>query len=71
MMWQSQKWEDRLGSIETAQILVHNQFADQYLWQYLLVEKFSEMTLDQEYKVRNEVGPFLKACFENGDRDQF
>jgi len=60
-MEQSERWEDRIGAMAGAKCLVKSQFAQGYLWEHLLLEKFSVLTTDAEYKVRTQVGFLLKA----------
>ena len=60
LMLNSRRWEDRFGAIngiiamnETNQSTATSQEMDEFLWKTILLDRFPEMLVDAEFRVRN------------------
>jgi hypothetical protein len=65
LMMNSKRWEDRLGAMCGAQALVSNKHAEEFLWSFILKDKLKLLSEDEEFKVRNHMGPLLKTILES------
>lgn len=84
-MFNSKRWEDRFGAIQTSVLLVRyfyparvegKDFSPEdaesnaarpvdsalcdFVWNHIRIERIPELLVDEEYRVRNAVGPLLR-----------
>ena len=71
VMFSSQRWEDRFGAIFGCTVLAGK--ARNLTWEYLLKsvleEKIPSLVFDPEFRVRSQVGAFLKAALTPADTE--
>jgi hypothetical protein len=52
LMFNSSRWEDRIGALSGAEILAKNPKAESFIWEKIMQEKMPNIVVDEEYKVR-------------------
>ena len=75
VMFNSARWEDRFGAIDGSTLLIQNFYPAQageekplvdsalrdYVWNTIRIERIGPLLIDPEFRVRNQVGPLLRA----------
>jgi hypothetical protein len=73
-MYNSKRWEDRYGAINASVLLVSKFYPvsqgeekaivdsalSDFVWNTIRIEKIPFLIVDDEFRVRNQVGPLLK-----------
>ena len=57
-MFNSIRWEDRFGAINGSLAFIEqeqgrSESMNQYMWSYIIEERFSKLLIDDEFRVRN------------------
>ena len=71
VMFHSSRWEDRLGAIQGSIVLIKKFYIGDtvhdvdaglkdFVWNTIRSEKIQLLMLDNEFRVRNEIGPLLR-----------
>ena len=64
-MYNSSRWEDRFGAINgtLAFIEMESKSADviDYMWTYIVGERFDKLLIDDEFRVRNQTATLIKT----------
>ena len=73
VMFNSTRWEDRFGAINATILLIKfNYFRENenldptlidFIWNNVRNEKVPMLMVDQEFRVRNQLGPLLREMF--------
>lgn len=80
VMYNSTRWEDRFGAINGSMMLIKNFYVPlgelgvdsalkDFTWNALRAEKVPQMMLDNEFRVRNQVGLLLRTMI-NADKEK-
>ena len=69
VMFSSTRWEDRFGAVLGCTVLSSKarSFTSEYLLKTVLEEKVPQLIFDSEFRVRIQVGAFLKAALATAD----
>ena len=65
-MFNSARWEDRFGAIQGSLAFIQQQGAksatvEEYMWGYIIKDRFTKLLVDDEFRVRNQTAVLLKT----------
>ena len=64
-MFNSARWEDRFGAIQGSLAFIQQQGTKsatilEYMWSYIIKDRFTKLLVDDEFRVRNQTAALLK-----------